>query len=71
MKKFLCISVIMLACQSLCAANKTFPLKGTIVSPADKNILYTGRVSFTNPQRPAWNYPAYRSLPPSRVPPSR
>ena len=37
--------------------NKTFPLKGAFVSPADKHILYAGRISFTNPERPAWNYP--------------
>ena len=42
---------------SATATNKTFPLKGTFVSPADKHILYAGRISFTNPERPAWNYP--------------
>ena len=48
----------LMAITSLTAfANKTFPLKGTFVSPADKHILYAGRISFTNPERPAWNYP--------------
>ena len=48
----------LMAIMSLTAfANKTFPLKGTFVSPADKHILYAGRISFTNPERPAWNYP--------------
>ena len=56
MKKFLTLAL--LAVISLGAsANKTFPLKGSFVSPADKQILYAGRISFTNPERPAWNYP--------------
>ena len=42
---------------SATATNKTFPLKGSFVSPADKHILYAGRICFTNPERPAWNYP--------------
>ena len=42
----------LMAIMSLTAfANKTFPLKGTFVSPADKHILYAGRISFTNPSR--------------------
>ena len=56
MKKTLLLAL--LAVISLGAsANKTFPQKGTFVSPADPHILYTGRISFTNPERPAWNYP--------------
>lgn len=38
-------------------ATKTFPIKGTVISPSDPNIQYTGRISFTNPERPAWNFP--------------
>lgn len=38
-------------------ASTTLPLKGTFVSPADKHIQYVGRISFQNPERPAWNYP--------------
>jgi len=38
-------------------AGTTLPLKGTFVSPADKHIKYVGRISFQNPERPAWNYP--------------
>ena len=50
--------LFLMAFMSLTAfSNKTFPLKGTFVSPADKHILYAGRISFTNPERPAWNYP--------------
>ena len=57
MKKILTLLLLASICQGLFAANKTFPLKGTYVSPADKHILYAGRISFTNPERPAWNYP--------------
>ena len=38
-------------------ANQTFPQKGSFISPTDCHIQYTGRISFTNPERPAWNYP--------------
>lgn len=57
MKKFLLLILLALISQGTFAFNKTFPLKGTFVSPADKHILYAGRISFTNPERPAWNYP--------------
>ena len=56
MKKALIIALLAVVCQTVCS-NKTFPLKGSFVSPTDKQILYTGRISFTNPERPAWNYP--------------
>lgn len=38
-------------------ASITLPLKGNIVKPTDKHIQYVGRISFQNPERPAWNYP--------------
>jgi len=61
MKKFLTLAL--LAIISLGAlANKTFPQKGAFISPADKQILYTGRISFTNPERPAWNYPGVQII---------
>ena len=40
----------------------TVPLKGTIISPTDQHILYTGRISFTNPERPTWNYPGIQII---------
>ena len=56
MKKTL--SLVLMALMSLTAfSNKTFPLKGTFISPADQHIRYAGRISFTNPERPAWNFP--------------
>ena len=57
MKKLLILALLAIGCQCGFAANKTFPLKGTFVSPADKHIRYTGRISFANPERPAWNFP--------------
>ena len=61
MKKFLFIVALALVCQ-LAAAHETLPIKGTIVSPTDKHIQYTGRISFTNPERPAFNYPGIQIM---------
>ena len=62
MKKLLILALLAIGCQCNFAANKTFPLKGTIVSPADKQIVYTGRISFANPERPAWNFPGVQII---------
>ena len=56
MKKSLFFVALALVYQ-LAAAHETLPIKGAIVSPTDKHIQYTGRISFTNPERPAFNYP--------------
>jgi lysophospholipase L1-like esterase len=40
----------------------TVPLKGTVVKPTDQHIQYTGRISFTNPDRPAWNFPGVQII---------
>ena len=40
----------------------TVPLKGTVIKPTDPHILYTGRISFTNPERPAWNFPGVQII---------
>ena len=40
----------------------TIHLKGTVISPTDQHILYTGRISFTNPERPTWNYPGVQII---------
>ena len=53
----------LLAMVSLSAsAIVTVPLKGTVVSPANQHIRYTGRISFANPERPAWNYPGIQII---------
>ena len=56
MKKVLIFALTAMMCQQLMAI-KTMPIKGTIISPTDKHIQYTGRISFTNPERPAFNLP--------------
>ena len=56
MKKSLFIALLAIICQAASAV-KTMPLKGTVVSPTDTHIRYAGRISFANPERPAWNYP--------------
>jgi len=56
MKKLLFFAALTFICQ-LTSARETLPIKGTVISPSDKHILYTGRISFTNPERPAFNYP--------------
>ena len=56
MKKSLFIALLAIVCQAASAV-ETMPLKGTVVSPTDTHILYAGRISFANPERPAWNYP--------------
>lgn len=40
----------------------TVPIKGTIVSPSDPHIQYAGRISFANPERPAWNFPGIQIM---------
>ena len=44
------------------AINATLPIKGTMISPADPHIQYLGRISFTNPERPTWNYPGVQII---------
>lgn len=44
------------------SAITTVPLKGTVIKPTDPRIAYTGRISFTNPDRPAWNYPGVQIM---------
>ena len=38
-------------------ASTTLPIEGTIVKPTDPAILYVGRISFANPERPRFTYP--------------
>lgn len=61
MRKLLLFLLLVVVCQ-YANANKTFPVKGSFVSPADKHILYTGRISFSNPERPAWNFPGIQII---------
>ena len=56
-----------IACFALCtallaSAITTVPLKGTVIRPTDPDIVYTGRISFTHPDRPAWNFPGVQIM---------
>ena len=56
MKKVILLAFAALMCQHI-SAIKTMPIKGSIVSPTDAHIQYTGRISFTHPTRPTFNFP--------------
>ena len=62
MKKLLILVLMAVACQCGFAANKTFPIKGAFFSPDNPRIRYMGRISFTNPKRPTWNYPGVQII---------
>ena len=61
MKRILTSALLAVVCLSA-IAHKTFPVKGTFVSPADRHIRYAGRISFANPERPAWNFPGIQIM---------
>ncbi len=61
MKKYILTMLLALASMSI-SAIVTVPVKGTIVSAADPHIQYAGRISFTNPERPAFNYPGIQIM---------
>ncbi len=56
MKKSFLAVLLAVVCQTALAI-ETVPISGTIISPTDSHIRYTGRISFANPERPAWNFP--------------
>ena len=56
MKKLALSALMALASMSV-SAIVTVPIKGTVISAADPHIQYAGRISFTNPERPAFNFP--------------
>ncbi|MCR5160012.1 MAG: lipase [Prevotella sp.] len=51
-----CLCGLLFQAQSV-SAQHTLPIKGNVVKPTDSHIQYVGRISFLNPERPAWNYP--------------
>ena len=56
MRRKLLTALLTLICSGAFAI-VTVPIKGSIISPTDKFIQYAGRISFANPERPAWNFP--------------
>lgn len=61
MKKIFFIAILAMLCQ-WAFAHETHPVKGQVIRPTDKHIQYTGRISFTHPERPAWNYPGVQII---------
>ena len=43
-------------------AIETVPIKGSVIPPTDPKIQYMGRISFANPERPAWNFPGIQII---------
>ena len=56
------VSLLLALVSVSASAIVTAPLKGSVISPADQHIRYMGRISFTNPERPAWNYPGVQII---------
>ena len=61
MKKLIILALLAVSAISANAI-VTVPIKGTIISPSDPNIRYAGRISFANPERPAWNFPGIQIM---------
>jgi len=61
MKKVILLALAAILCQQILAI-KTMPIQGSIISPSDSHIQYLGRISFTNPERPAFNYPGVQII---------
>lgn len=56
MRKLLTTILVTLSLTQATAAT-TIPIKGQVIKPTDKNIVYTGRISFANPEAPTFTYP--------------
>ena len=61
MKKVCILAFMAMICQQLMAIT-TLPIQGSFISPTDSHIQYTGRISFTNPERPAFNFPGIQII---------
>ena len=61
MKRKLFTALLSILCLGAFAI-ETVPIRGSIISPTDKLIQYTGRISFANPERPAWNFPGVQII---------
>jgi len=62
MKKNILLALLLAVSAISANAIVTIPIKGTIISPADPHIQYAGRISFANPERPAWNFPGIQIM---------
>ena len=57
MKNLKRLFIVPLACLFGSAVAQTIPQEGTWIKPSDSNIQYMGRISFQNPDAPAFTYP--------------
>ena len=60
-KKTKTILLALMAILSVHAGN-TLPIEGEWVKASDPNIQYMGRISFANPDSPAWTWPGAQIL---------
>lgn len=51
------LTVVLTFVSMFMTASTTLPLNGSVILPSDPNIQYVGRINFTNPDRPAFNFP--------------
>ena len=56
-KKLFVLLYIWLTVAMTTNASSTIPVKGKIIKPDNPNICYVGRISFSNPLRPTFNWP--------------
>ena len=56
MRKIVFTALMAIMCMSA-FATETLPIKGSIIQPDNQLIQYMGRISFTNPLRPIFNFP--------------
>lgn len=56
-KKLFVLLYIWLTVAMTTNASSTIPVKGKIIQPDNPNICYVGRISFSNPLRPTFNWP--------------
>ena len=61
MKKLFLYLLLTVSCQCVFSF-VSIPIQGSFISPTDKHISYTGRISFANPERPAWNFPGIQII---------
>ena len=57
MKSKLFATILAIALATGIKAGPTIPVSGHVINADDPGIQYVGRVDFTNPQRPAFNFP--------------
>ena len=57
MNRLKCLLFVPLVCLLNSVMAQTLAPEGTWIAPSDENIQYIGRISFQNPDAPAFTYP--------------